>query len=84
MDASAREISTRIPDRGWPCQRLRLGWAFVLFFFFETLIGKKLPEAMPFISLGLGVALLAHAMHAIREWKLSAQIALIMDAIESR
>ena len=69
-------------DCGWPCQRLRVGWALVLFFFFERLIGQQLPEVMPFLMLGMGVALLASAMFAIREWKLEAQLALIQDAID--
>ena len=71
-------------EEGWPCQRLRVGWSLVLFFLFETTIGQKLPEAMPYLALGLGLASLLSAMYAIRTWKLKAQIALIQDALEQR
>ncbi len=71
-------------DRGWPCQRLRLGWALVLFFFFEVLVGKQLPEVMPFLILGVGLGCLASAVFAIRDWKLEAQLALIQDALDRR
>lgn len=68
----------------WPCQRLRTGWILVLFFLFETTIGQKLPEVMPILALGLGLALLGSALYAIRTWKQKAQIALIMDALDHR
>lgn len=71
-------------DQGWPCQRLRLGWALVIFFFFEVLVGKQLPEVMPFMMLGIGLSLLVSAMMAIREWKLEAQLAMIQEAIDRR
>lgn len=79
---SATDVRDLIPEEGWPCQRLRMGWSLVLFFFFETLIGKSLPEIMPVLALGLGVACLVSAMKAIREWKLNAQIAILMDALD--
>ena len=69
-------------ERGWPCQRLRLGWAMILFFFFEVLIGKQLPEVMPFMILGVGLSLLVSAMMAIREWKLEAQLHMIQEALD--
>ena len=54
-------------EEGWPVQRLRMGWALVLFFFFETLIGKQLPQIMPLIALFLGAGLLISAMFVIRD-----------------
>jgi hypothetical protein len=54
-------------EEGWPVQRLRMGWALVLFFFFETLIGKQLPQIMPLIALFLGAGLLISAMLTIRD-----------------
>ncbi|MEQ9499080.1 MAG: hypothetical protein RIT81_19520 [Deltaproteobacteria bacterium] len=71
-------------DEGWPVQRLRLGWALVLFFFFEVLVGQQLPVVMPFLMLGIGLGCLASAVLAIREWKLEAQVALIMNALDRR
>jgi hypothetical protein len=59
----------------WPVQRLRMGWALVLFYFFEVHIGKQLPIAMPFLALGLGIACLVSATVAIREMRLQAEIA---------
>lgn len=84
MSATWEQGSRVNLEKGWPCQRLRMGWALVLFFVFEVTIGKQLPEAMPFMSLGLGLAFLGSAMYAIREWKLKAQIALIQDALDRR
>jgi hypothetical protein len=59
----------------WPVQRLRMGWALVLFYFFEVHIGKSLPQVMPFVALGLGIACLVSASLSIREMKLEAEIA---------
>ncbi len=78
------ELERVLPEKGWPCQRLRMGWSLVLFFFFEITIGRKLPNELPFLALGLGVALLASAMLAIRDYRLVAQLAVIQDALERR
>jgi hypothetical protein len=78
------ELKDRISEEGWPCQRLRLAFSLILFCIFELLIGQKLPKAMPYISLGVGIALFVNAMAAVQKWKLAAQIALIQDAIEQR
>jgi hypothetical protein len=67
---------------GWPVQRLRMGWALVLFYFFEVHIGKSLPQVMAFIALGMGIACLVSAMTAIREMKLQAEIADRVDEID--
>ncbi len=75
---------TRNADAAWPCQRLRIGWALLLFFVFEVTIGHKLPLAIPILAFGTGLALLGSASYAIRTWKLQAQIALIMDALDHR
>lgn len=75
---------TEIDERGWPVQRLRMGWSLVLFFFFETLIGKQLPIAMPYLALGLGLALLGWATLAIREWRMQAQLAMIQEVLDRR
>ena len=80
MRATGQKISNL--ERGWPCQRLRLGWALILFYFFETLIGQQLPLALPVMMLGLGIACLVSAMFAIREWKMEAQLAILQDAID--
>jgi hypothetical protein len=72
-----------ITEEGWPCQRLRIAFSLILFFFFEIFIGKKLPEVMPYLSLGIGISLLVSAMDAIRKWKVAMRIALIRDALES-
>src|SRR5687767_4264925 len=74
-------------EEGWPCQRLRVAFGLILFFFFEILLGKKLPEVMPILCLGFGIACLASAISAIRSWKMNAQLSLIQDAlskVESR
>lgn len=71
-------------DRGWPCQRLRLGWALVMFFFFETLVGQQLPIVMPYLMLGIGLGCLGSAVFAIRDWKMAEQLALIQDALDRR
>lgn len=83
MTARARTAIQRASD-AWPIQRLRMGWSLVLFFVFEVTLGRQLPEIMPAIALGLGLALLGSAVYAIRTWKLKAQIALIMDALDHR
>jgi hypothetical protein len=80
--AGGKDVKDLITEEGWPCQRLRLAFSLILFCFFELFIGRKLPYPMPYISLGLGVALLVNAMAAIQKWKLATQIALIQDAIE--
>jgi len=77
-------IDALITENGWPCQRLRMGWSLVLFYFFETLIGKQLPLVMPLIGLAIGLGLLLWAGVAIREWKLQAQLAIIQDALDRR
>lgn len=69
-------------SRGWPCQRLRIGYALVLFFVFEVTLGRQLPLAVPFMMLGFGLALLVSAFQSIRAWKLHAKIKLIQQAIE--
>lgn len=71
-----------ISEAGWPCVRLRTAFALILFFFFEVLIGRKLPPLMPALALGLGSVFFVSAMTAIRQWKLAAQLALIQQAIE--
>jgi hypothetical protein len=73
-----------ISEEGWPCQRLRMAFSLILFFFFERLIGKQLPEVMPFIALGLGIACLASAMTAIQRWRLHAQLAVVKASIDQR
>ena len=70
-----------ISEEGWPCQRLRIGFALILFYFFETLIGKQLGPVIAIVALGLGMACLASAMQAIKKWKQNAQAALIFDAL---
>ena len=77
------DVESFIPeDDGWPVQRLRMGWALVLFFFFEMHIGRQLPQIMPFLALGLGVACLISAHGTIREMKLQAQISERVRAID--
>ena len=71
-------------NQAWPCQRLRIGWTLVLFFVFEVSVGQQLPTIMPILALGLGLALLGSAVYAIRTWKLKAQMALILDALDRR
>jgi hypothetical protein len=84
MRAGWQGIEGLDPEHGWPCQRLRLGWSLVLFFFFETLLGHKLPLVMPYLMLAMGVAMLVSAQLAIREWKLATQLAMVQDALERR
>lgn len=76
------QIGDVLESAGWPCQRLRLGFGSVLFFFFETLIGKALPIVLPFIILGVGVGALLSAFQAIRTWRFEARLALVRAAIK--
>lgn len=69
-------------EETWPVQRLRMGWALVLFYFFEIHIGQSLPKMMAFLALGLGLACLVSAMTVIREMKLNARIADTVDSID--
>ena len=69
-------------EAGWPCQRLRLGYGLVFFFLFEVTYGRQLPEVMPFLMLGSGLALLVSAFQSIRTWRLQTKIALIQEALE--
>ncbi|MCK6545110.1 hypothetical protein L6R52_04525 [Myxococcota bacterium] len=69
--------NTLDPERGWPCQRLRLGFGLVLFFVFEVTIGRKLPNVLPLLALGLGVGSLVSALFAIRHWLLTMKLASI-------
>lgn len=68
-------------EEGWPIQRLRIAFALILFYFFETLIGKSLGFAIAIIALGTGIACLVSAMQAIKEWQDKARIALLQEAI---
>ena len=52
-------------DDRWPAHRLRTGWALVLFFVFETVVGRQLPATLTYSILALGVATLASAVYAI-------------------
>ncbi|MBK6688451.1 MAG: hypothetical protein IPG45_28515 [Deltaproteobacteria bacterium] len=79
-----RELGSLIDERGWPVQRLRMGWSLVLFFFFETLLGKQLPIVMAYLALGAGLTLLGWASLAIRDWKMQTQLALIQEALDRR
>lgn len=58
----------------WPCQRLRIGISLVLFYVFETLIGRQLGQVIAIVALGLGLACLASAGLAIKRWKLAEQL----------
>lgn len=69
-------------ESGWPCQRLRLGYGLLLFCLFEVTYGQQLPQALPFLMLGLGMTLLVSAFQSIRTWKLKTKIALIQEALE--
>ena len=51
----------------WPTQRLRLGWALILFFAFEMTIGRRLPPVLAYLVLSAGIALLASAGQSIRQ-----------------
>lgn len=65
------------PERGWPCQRLRLGFGLVLFFLFEVTIGRKLPNVLPLLALGVGAACLVSGAFAVRSWLLTMKLASI-------
>jgi hypothetical protein len=80
--ASKSNPGVLISEEGWPCQRLRIAFSLILFYFFETLIGKQLGQVMAILALGLGIACLASAMQAIKKWSLESKIALIQDAID--
>lgn len=67
-------------EKGWPCQRLRLGIGALIFFAFEVLIGKQLPVPMTMMIPAVGVASLMSARSALMTYKLQYQIALIEDA----
>src|SRR5688572_26220870 len=85
MAAGGRsDLSALVPEEGWPCQRLRIAFSLILFFFFETLIGKQLGFVIAVLALGIGIACLASAMQAIQRWKLGAQLALIREAFDQR
>ena len=75
-------VDSRISEAGWPCQRLRLAVGLLGFVLFEITLGRKLPAPLTLLIFACGVAALVSAWGAIQRWKLSAQIALIMDAID--
>ena len=76
-------LSTSVDfESGWPCQRLRLGYGLLFFFLFEVTYGQQLPQALPFLMLGIGITLLISALQSIRTWKLQTKIALIQEALE--
>lgn len=76
------EMMNIIPEEGWPCQRLRIGYGLILFFFFETFIGQTLGPVMPILMLGGGIACLASAVQAIRDWQQSSKIAVLVRALD--
>lgn len=67
-------------EKGWPCQRLRLGIGALIFFAFEVFIGKQLPVPMTMMIPAIGVASLVSARGALQAWKLQYQIRLIEEA----
>ncbi len=67
-------------ERGWPCQRLRVGIGALVFFAFEVLVGRKLPVPMTMMIPAIGVASLMSARSALQAWKLQYQIELIEEA----
>ena len=69
-----------VNEEGWPCQRLRTAYGLILFFFFETTIGRHLPELLTFVMLGAGIALFVSAQAAIRDWKQEKSFRFIEDA----
>ena len=79
---SSLGVRSRTLEDGWPCQRLRLAFGLILFFFFELFIGRQLPFALAVIALGIGVASFVSAMRAINEWKLTARLTAVMQALE--
>jgi hypothetical protein len=82
MVGGGSDRAALIPEEGWPCQRLRIAFALILFYFFETLIGKQLGTVIAIVALALGLACLASAVQAIKKWREQAQIALIRDALD--
>lgn len=78
------EYDSVVLDNGWPSVRLRTAFALLLFFVFETLIGRQLPTIMPGIALGLGSVFFVSAMAAIGQWKLAVQLAAAKDALDRR
>ncbi len=71
-------------EKNWPCQRLRIGWALLLWCVFEVLIGHKLPKVVTGLMMGGALALLTSAMLAIRQLKLATRVSVLKDALESR
>ena len=67
-------------EKGWPCQRLRLGIGALPVFAFEVFIGKQLPIPMTMMIPAVGVASLMSARSALQAWKLQYQIELIEEA----
>jgi hypothetical protein len=82
MAGSGSDRNALVREEGWPCQRLRMAFSLILFYFFETLIGKQLGPVIAIVALGIGLASLASAMHAIKKWRLEAQLAVIQDALD--
>lgn len=70
-------------EERWPCWRLRIAFASILFFLFEVTIGKQLPPSIVGIILGVGTACAVSSFFAIREAKLSAQVDSIRRAISA-
>ena len=79
---SSADVRALISEEGWPCYRLRAAFSLILFYFFETLVGKQLGTGVALLALGLGLACLVSAFQAIQKWKLKTQLTLVMDAIE--
>lgn len=82
MAGSGSDRSSLSLEEGWPCQRLRIAFALILFYFFETLIGKQLGPVIAIVALGLGLACLASAMQAIKKWKQHSQTSMILEALQ--
>ena len=82
MAGSGSNRNALVTEEGWPCQRLRIAFSLILFYFFETLIGKQLGPVIAIVALGIGLASLASAMQAIKKWKLESRLALIQQAID--
>ena len=82
MHTAQAKLEALVPEDGWPCQRLRAAFGLILFFLFETLVGKHLPELIPLACLGIGAAALVSAYGAIHTWRETAKIALVLRAIE--
>lgn len=84
MSSTWQEVDDLVPEQGWPCQRLRMGWSLVLFCIFELILGKQLPVAIPYMALGLGLACLVSAMYAIRMWRIEAKLLSVRGALDRR